>query len=326
MNSIKKVTIKDVAKEAGVSVSAVSRVFNNYGDISSKTSSKIIDAAKKLNYFPNHAARKLSSKNKKTIALILNEMDLNKGATLPFEILTNVNFFLEKTDYEFVFYPTNKEKQTEKTLECFCTEHGITGLIIQGLKTTDPYYKELKNFTIPTVAIDLTIENENLGYISIDNVKASQEVTRRLQNKGYKKILFISGKEFDEISEKREMGYKLEVEKPSILYGNYNEKQSYLLIKEIQIQGRVDAIFAASDLMAIGALKALKEKKISIPVVGFDDNILASYVSPSLTTVKQDITLLAEYAVHDLLELISTRQAKHRLLPFEIILRESAQI
>ncbi len=323
---MKKVTIKDVAKEAGVSVSAVSRVFNNYGDISNTTSTKILDAAKKLNYFPNQAARKLSSKNKKTIALILNEMDLNKGATLPFEILTNVNYFLENTDYEFVFYPTNKKKQSEKSLERFCEEHGITGLIIQGLKKTDPYYIELKHFTVPTIAIDLTIDNEKLGYISIDNIKAAQEVTKRLRKRGYERILFLSGKKCDEISEKREIGYKLESEKPIIMYGNYNESQAYSLIKEIQIQDKIDAIFAASDLMAIGVIKALKERGIRIPVVGFDDNILASYISPSLTTVKQDIFSLAQYAVHDLLEIISTKKAKHRLLPFEIITRESADI
>ncbi|MCU5752656.1 LacI family transcriptional regulator [Lactococcus lactis] len=102
---MKKVTIKDVALQTGLSVSTISRVFNNYGDISDKTIKKVNLAAKELGYTPNSAAKQLSSKKKKIIALILNEINVTPGVAMPLEVLGGVVDNLDKTDYEFVFMP-----------------------------------------------------------------------------------------------------------------------------------------------------------------------------------------------------------------------------
>lgn len=323
----KKITIRDVAKEAGVSVSAVSRVFNNYGDISEATKEKIYAAAQRLEYVPNQAARKLSSKNKKIIALILNEITADKGVTMPLELLSGVSNYLQQTDYEFVFYGTSKQKQEEKSLKQFCTEHSISGFLIQGLKTTDPYYRELQTLTYPAVAIDLMIKGDSqIGTISIDNTGAAEEVTKRLVTAGYHNILFVNGTRHDDVSQKREEGYRSICLNGEIIYADFSEEKAYQLIKTKKDLDQVQAIFAASDLMAIGVIKALRERKLSIPIVGFDDNVLASYVTPTLTTVRQDISLLSECAVQDLLSLIETGQVKKRLLPYEIVVRESAKI
>lgn len=322
----KKITIRDVAKEAGVSVSAVSRVFNNYGDISEATREKIYAAARRLEYVPNQAARKLSSKNKKIIALILNEITADKGVTMPLELLSGVSNYLQQTDYEFVFYGTSKQKQEEKSLKQFCTEHSISGFLIQGLKTTDPYYKELETLTHPAIAIDLMMEsNPKIGTISVDNIGAAREVTQRLVAAGYQNILFVNGTRYDDVSQKREEGYCSVCGDAEIVYADFSEDRAYQLILAKENLEDVDAIFAASDLMAIGAIKALREREMSIPIVGFDDNVLASYVTPTLTTVRQDIALLSECAVQDLLLLIETGQVTRRILPYEIVVRESAK-
>ena len=321
------ITIKDVAKEAGVSVSAVSKVFNGYGDIGKETRKKVQEAAKRLDYIPNQAARKLSSKHKKIIALILNEIRAERGVTMPLEILSGVSNYLDSTDYEFVFYGTTTKKQSEKSLKQFCSEHSISGLLIQGLKITDPYYKELTTFSLPTVAIDLKFDNDRIGTISIDNQNAASEVTARLRKVGYETILFLNGTTSDEVSQKREAGYRSQVSNPLVEYAHFSEEEAMEKILQYDLSG-VQAIFAASDLMAIGAIKALRTKKVShqIAVVGFDDNVLASYVSPTLTTVRQDMKVLSEYAVKDLLHQIEDNQVNHRLLPYEIMVRESAII
>ncbi|CQR25260.1 regulatory protein, LacI [Streptococcus varani] len=327
MTKEKASTIKDVAREAGVSVSAVSKVFNKYGDIGIETQNKVFAAAKRLEYIPNQAARKLSSKHTKIIALILNEIKVERGVTMPLEILSGVSNYLEATDYEFVFYGTTSKKQAEKSLKQFCAEHSITGLLIQGLKTTDPYYKELANFSMPTVAIDLRIENCKIGTVSIDNESAAAEVTKRLRQAGYEKILFLNGTTHDEVSQKREAGYRSQVKEVLIDYAHFSEEKAMLQILDADLTG-IDAIFAASDLMAIGVIKALRlrKKETSIAVVGFDDNVLASYVSPTLTTVRQDVKTMSESAVEDLLLQIEEKEVRHRLLPYEIIVRESANI
>lgn len=327
MSSMKNATIKDVAREAGVSVSAVSKVFNHYGDIGEETAKKVHAAAKKLDYIPNQAARKLSSKNKKIIALILNEIKMERGVTMPLEILSGVSNYLDSTDYEFVFYGTTTKKQSEKSLKQFCAEHSISGLLIQGLKITDPYYQELATFALPTVAIDLKFENDQIGTISIDNQSAASEVTARLRAAGYARILFLNGTTRDEVSQKREAGYRSQMDKPFVEYANFSEDEAMERILQQDLT-QVDAIFAASDLMAIGTIKALRERKLidKVAVVGFDDNVLASYVSPTLTTVRQDMKTLSEYAVKDLLLQIEENQVNHRLLPYEIMVRESATI
>ncbi|MBF0777317.1 LacI family DNA-binding transcriptional regulator [Streptococcus cuniculi] len=324
----KAITIRDVARVAKVSVSAVSKVFNHYGDISEETKIKVYEAAKKLNYIPSQAARQLSSKNTKIIALILNEIKVVKGLTMPFEILSEVSNYLDETDYEFVFYATTAKKQGEKSLEQFCSEHSIDGIIIQGLKTTDPYYKELDSITLPTVAIDLKVDNGAIGTISIDNQAAAAEVTRRLIATGHPNILFINGTKEAEVSQKREAGYRSQVKEATVLYAQYSEEEAFNLILNLKDLERFDAIFAASDLMAIGIINALKLRGLQneISVVGFDDIALASYVTPSLTTVRQDMKLISQNAVKDLLTQIETGEIHHRLIPHRICIRESACI
>lgn len=323
-----KCTIKDVAKYAGVSVSTVSRVFNNYGDISDATISKVLEAATKLDYIPNQAARNLSTKNKKIIALILNNLKVEQGVTMPFEILSCVSHVINNTDYEFVFYATTTEMQKEKSLKQFCSEHSITGVIIQGLRLTDAYYKELEEFDLPLVTIDLRITSDDIASISIDNELASTDVTQRLVDRGYKNIIMLNGTEFDEISQLREKGYKSIVQDPKIIYANFSEEEAYSKIEKLLEIQSFDAIFAASDLMAIGALRALKDRGLNkmIAVVGFDDIALARYVSPSLTTVRQDIQKIAEQSVFDLMNQIESHTKISRFIPFEIIVRESADI
>ncbi|WP_245812953.1 LacI family DNA-binding transcriptional regulator [Enterococcus canintestini] len=332
MKTLKKITIRDVAKLADVSVSSVSRVFNHYDDISEETKKKVFEAAKELGYVPNSAARSLSSKQLKTVALILSDINVvARGVAMPLEIISGVSDYLDDTDYEFVFYSTNLKKQQKKTLRQFCSENNISGVIIQGLRTTDPYYEELKQFDLPVVAIDLQIDNKSIGIVSVDNKRAAFEMTTSLVKKGHQNILFMNGDPKASVSFERESGYRMAVLQPTVVYADFSEKKAFDLIIDMAETGDIkkyDAIFAASDLMAIGCLKALKKLGMinNFALVGFDDITLASYTSPTLTTVRQDVLKIAQIAAKNVTAHIETGEAKHTLVDFELIERESAKI
>lgn len=328
---MKKITIKDVAERAGVSVSAVSHVLNGYTDISEATKQKVQIASKELGYVANSAARQLSSKKTKTIALILNEINVARGVAMPLEIISGVIDYLDQTNYEFVFYATNTKKQGKKSLRQFCDEHNISGVIIQGLRVTDPYYHELAHFDLPTVAIDLMVHNNKVGMVSINNELAAFEVTELLQKNGYQHILFVNGDKKAVVSHEREAGYRRSVKKPSIIYADFREQVAFDKIQSLYAASekpKYDAIFAASDLMAIGCLKALKTFGLEnqLAVVGFDDITLTSYFTPTITTVHQDVRQISEFATKDLIDHIEKGIIRHTIVAHKIVIRESAKL
>ncbi|MDR0299906.1 MAG: LacI family transcriptional regulator [Streptococcaceae bacterium] len=323
-----KITIREVAKVAGVSVSTVSQVFNNYTAISQATRDRVKQVATELGYAPNLAARSLAAKKKKTIALVLNEINVVRGVAMPLEILNGVIEMLDETDYEFVFYATNLKKQQEKSLAHFLNEHALAGVIIQGLKTSDPYYQELKTINFPVVIIDMEIENPKIGKVSIDNEQACFEVGERLKQAGHLRVCFVNGSKDAAVSQEREVGIRKSLPDVEVVYANFSEKEAYewaMVFGQIE---KFSAIFAASDLMAIGIIKALKNRGLEdkIALIGFDDITLASYVSPTLTTVRQDATEKARQATDNLIHQIEQGEVKNSVQPYEIIVRESAEI
>jgi len=331
-----KITIRDVAEKSGVSVGTVSRVFNGYTDVSEATKKHVMQVANELGYTPNIAARTLSSKRTKTIALIINEINISLGLTFPLEVMSGVIKYTDDSDYEFVFYSINLKKQRQKTLKQFCNEHNITGVIIQGLRLSDPYYNELQTTDIPCVIIDMKINNPKVGTISIDNETASKQVAETLIQYGHKDILYISGKRDVGVSVEREAGYRKALEENNITinesliqYGNFNEEIAYLLTKDALAENNFTAIYAISDLMALGVLKALNEMNIKVPeeisVFGFDDIVLSQYVQPPLATVKQDMEVMGFSSAELLASILEgeTSGDIKRYIPHELKLRES---
>ncbi|MHC5228638.1 LacI family DNA-binding transcriptional regulator [Enterococcus sp. LJL99] len=336
----KRATIRDVAKVADVSIATVSKVFNGYSDINHETKERILAIAKELDYTPNMAARTLSSKKQQTIALILNELNFNRKSTMPLEVLNGVYRFTEQSDYEFVFYGTNTKKQQSKTFRQFCNEHNISGAVVQGLKMTDPYYQEIQETDLPTVLIDIEMEKSKAGTISVDNEQAAFEAVNYLIDCGHEQIGMINGSRDANVSILREAGYrkalienKLPMNEAYIQYANFEEEISFLITQNLLINHKeVTALFCASDLMAIGAIRAVKDMGMKVPedlsIIGFDDIVLASYVTPTLTSISQDMELIGFEAAKLLAEIINEGVEKthtHRTIPYEIKHRESVK-
>ncbi|MDN6900948.1 LacI family DNA-binding transcriptional regulator [Oenococcus sicerae] len=336
-NANKKITIKDVAKSAGVSIGTVSHVFNNYPDISLKTRARVKEIADQLHYFPSIVARSLTYKNQKTIALILNDMNIDRKVSISTDVISGVFRFCKETNAQFVFYATTLQGQREKSYDQFCEERNITGAVVQGLRTTDPYYHQMEKTDFPTVLIDMDNKNKQVGAISIDNQEAARQVTDFLITRGHRKIVFVNGNSNTYVSQRRLAGFKLALRQNSlpfdanfVITADFNEEIAYQKTKEfLAVHPDASAFFASSDLMALGILKAIRDLGKNVPedisVFGFDNIALGEYLTPSLCSVEQDMGSIAYQAAALLNKLISRQEVKNKFLisNFELIIRDS---
>lgn len=330
-------TIKDIARVAGVSVTTVSRALNGYSDVSVNTRKKIEAVAKELNYSPNTLARSLVMNKSKTIGLLVS--NINKGMikdNFTIEILSGIDEFVAQTDYDLVLFSTNSTKQREKTYSQLCRERRVEGVILQGIKTDDPYLREVVESDIPCVLIDIPIESATVGYVTTDNILGSKKAVEYLIELGHKNIAMVNGHNFAFVSQRRLEGY-MEALKDSdlrlnwdwIVNGEFDEfKAEEAATKLLSEHPEVTAIFCASDLMALGTMRAAKNLGRSIPeelsIIGFDDILLASYVSPPLTTIAQNKSEMGYQAAKLLVEMLEEKDGSHVIsLDTELIIRDS---
>ncbi|MDE6983749.1 MAG: LacI family transcriptional regulator, partial [Lachnospiraceae bacterium] len=304
------VSIRDVAREAGVAISTVSKVLNHYPNVSEETKEKVNTAIAALGFVPNTIAAALSSKKTGRAALVL---DVNRHAQtvdeIPMQyIIGAINKAKEKgMDIITVFFTMIAEMRVEEMIRYFQSQ-SIEGLIICGLSKEDVTLRGLvESGKFKCVLIDAPGVSEHASSIHIDNEKAQYEVAAKfLKGRNYSKILYISGKKDGYVSEERlngmnrlaqELGLKV-----LIRTGNFSELAARKLT--MQYAQSKDAIICASDLMAIGAMKALIDMDIYRPVCGFDGVSLMGYAGKQMHTVRQDFRKIAASAVEELSRLM----------------------
>ncbi len=331
-------TIKDISKKSGFSITTVSRALNGYDDVNEETRKKIIDIANSLKYTPNKSAQNLVKKQNKTIALILSGLENNdKYSNFDFSLFSGMYTKAKEADYEVILLTTNTSYQKNHSYYEFCNSSNICGAVISGIKTDDPYFKELVNSNIPCIVNDIKLAGPNINAITIDNAQASCDIVQYLIDNNHTHIAMINGIQEAEVSHIRLEGYKRALEQNNIPYrdeyveiGNFNEKDAYLATKKLLKENKnITAIFSASDLMAISSIKAIKDTGKRVPedisVVGFDDILIASYSTPTLTTVRQDFFKRGEIAVIKIIEMLNDNLNCNNVInmPYEIIKRES---
>ncbi|GGF32201.1 LacI family transcriptional regulator [Halobacillus andaensis] len=333
-------TIKHIAKQAGVSVTTVSRALNGYSDVNAKTRKKIEDVAKELNYSPNSLARSLVKNQSETIGLLVSgftKESVKDGFTV--EVMSGINNFVAETKYDLVLFNTDSSKQRKKTYTQLCKERRVDGVILQGIKTDDPYLEEVMESDIPCVFIDIPVSSDHVGYVSTDNKEGARVAVNHLIELGHRKIAMVNGHEQAFVSKERLEGYKLALQQNNIQFiaeyvknGSFIEEEAYkqtlALLKE---QPDITSIFCASDLMAIGSIEAAKELNYKIPedlsIIGYDDIPLSSYISPALTTVSQNKYDLGYNAARMLTNMLKHHQPPERcILETELKIRQSTSI
>ena len=331
-------TIKDIANLTGFSITTVSRALNGYDDVNEKTRNTITNAAKKLNYSPNILAQNLVKKKSKTIGIMVNDLKRESSKdNLMFEMLCGANDALNLLDYEFILLSTTTAKQKNKSFQQICAERQLAGVIIQGLKTEDPYLEEVKNSEIPCVLIDIPISDKKIKYVTSNQIDSIKGAIKYLHRLGHNNIAYVNGSKNAHVSTIRHLGYtealtelNIQTNPKYIINGEFNENKTKKAITSFLIDHpEVTAIFCASDVMALGVISAAKELGLNIPeqlsIIGFDNILLSSYITPSLTTISQSPYKMAKKAVTLLTDLIEDNKITD---PFkttknELIIRDS---
>lgn len=331
---MKKITMLDIAKKAGVSKATVSMVLNKRDHcISEETKQKILKLAKELNYIPNSLARGLSTKKTGTIGIILPDITNPFFASIARAIEDSANLL----GYNVMF--CNADNEIDKELEYIklLISKLVDGVIFIAGGESKSSVEMLKSNNIPFVLVDRYMESykDEYGVYLLNEAGVIQGI-EYLYNKGNRKIAFVKGHEHLQISNERLKGYKRAMNK----YGIYDEKLIFkgdfnieggikateAILKDL---GKVDAIFYSNDIMALGGMKVLLRKGFKIPedirIMGFDNIDICEIFEPELTTIAQPIYDMGRESCKLLIDVINNLSIEKKQIYFdtELIIRKT---
>ncbi len=327
-------TIKEVAKLVGVSTTTVSYVINKKRLVSKETRTKVLEAINKLGYRPNIVARSLRSGKTGTVGVMV--CDLRN----PFfaEILQGIETYMSREGYNIIVMNTNYDFNKEKeSAEIFYAKQTEGVIIIPGGNGNDNI-KFLIERNIPVVLLDKRVKNLNVDIVLVNNIGGSKQLIEHLISLGHKRIGIITGPLSFTTGEERLEGYlkvlrehSIPEDKDLIKIGDFKKQSGYLLTLELlSLTLPPTTILACNNLMGLGAMEAIKERKIHIPeemgLVIFDDLPWFKYVDPPLTVIAQPSVRLGETAGKLLVNQIRKKRKKSKevILDVQFEIRESA--
>lgn len=327
------VTIDDIAKKIGVSKTTVSRALNNKSRISEETRNSILEAAKDLNYLPNKLASGLRSKKSMAIGLIIN--DLVAGHFYS-EIFNGIEDVAIREGYGVILGCTNGDKEREKKLINLFSERQVDGIIAAPTHDVDiTCYKNLRNLGTPFIFIDKYLENIDTDVITSDDVLGATLAVDHFVSLGHKKIAILLGPEYPCSSiDKRIQGYKQVLMKNNFDYEQFiyfpqtirNQREyGYKAIKfYLETNKEIPtAIFAVNDSLAIGAVKAIRERNMKVPediaIIGYNNDEITEYFDVRLSTVSLPKFEIGKRAINLLLDRINNNKNIRETNEFEFI-------
>lgn len=292
-------TLKEIAAQLGISITTVSKSLKGYSDVSEKTKKAVIELAKKLHYTPNSFAVNLRTKESKTIGLIIPTLVHDFFSSVIKGILEEA----EKRDYMVIILQSNEKLEFEKKQIDLLLNKRVDGILMSLSNETGDFehLKSIISHKTPLVLFDKIAKLVNCSKVTINDKKAAYDAVCYLINKGYKKIAHFRGSYLPQNAIDRFLGYKKALEDNGIPYdsslvyvcdNNADFEDGYENAKKvIEEHPEIDAIFAVTDLVAIGIIKYFNETEISIPqriaVLGFSNWFMSSVISPKLSTIDQ---------------------------------------
>lgn len=326
-----RITIKDVARAAGVSVATVSRVFNDSGPVSPVTRTRIREVASRLRYTPDEAARSLIMRRTSTIGVFLPDL----YGEFYSEVIRGIDQTARARGYHILV--SGSHNDPDELDAAFRAMRGrVDGLIVMSPALhTRALVRELPE-TLPVVLLNSPRDGDFADSVVVDNVGGARAMVRHLATLGHTRIAIICGAPGNHDSAERLKGYRSAMTGRRTagweIAGDFTEKSGYEAVASIlTMRPRPTAIFASNDSMAIGALSALREAGIRVPadmaVVGFDDIPLARYMSPPLSSVHVAIDELGARATTRLLDALTEKAPrgarKREVLKTRLMVRES---
>lgn len=308
------VTIYDIAKEADVSIATVSRVFNNSPRVSPLTRERVMSIAKSLNYQPHVSAQSLARQNSHLVTAVIPVV----ANYFYMEIIRGMQDVLFESDYDLIMYAAPKPESMASQLERAAQKGRSEGLLVLSTPLSDQRAKRLKTSKRPVVLVDAL--HPDFDSISVDNRKGGYMATKHLIEQGYERIGHITINPEAPPAAERRRGYeealkeaRRKVDRVLIAasekkpFGFVEESGYEAMLTLLSRDPRPDAVFVASDIQALGACRALREKGLETPddiaLVGFDDIQVSAYVG--LTTLRQPTYEMGKLAVQKLLQRIA---------------------
>lgn len=335
-----KITIRDVARESGVSVSTVSRVINNNYPVKKETREKIEKAIEKLNFNPNFLARGLIHQKTNTIGVIVPSITNLFFPT----VVKAIERIFRKEGYSIFLCDTNNQAEEEVNYIKSLLSRQVDGIIVIDPRTENMksgFYEKITK-EIPLVCINGYNEGIDCNFVLNDEESGAQEALEYLISLGHTEIGFVRGEKSYSYDLKEEV-YKKILDKYNLLEaqciinigkGNSDEtvdNTSEKIYSVLQNLKRPTAFFACNDLMALGIVNACKKMELKVPqhisVIGFDNIIISSILEPKLTTVDQNIYALGDNAAKMLLTIIrgESRSMQKLILNTQLVLRNSCK-
>ena len=327
-------TLEDIAQRAGVSRSTVSRVVNDLPNVRPDVRKRVLEVIQTTGFQPNAAARTLASRRSWMIGLVLPRGVSSFFADPYFPRLTQgIAQACNQYNYTLGLFLVGTKEDEEKIYPRVSHKGYLDGILVQSGQIGDQLIDHLVSSNIPLVIAGRPFHCEDVSYIDVDNVNAAYKAVSHLIRLGYKRIGTIAGLSNSTVSLDRKEGYLKAlverghpVDESLIVEGDFTEASGYYAMKKL-LAASPDAIFAASDIMAIGAMRAVREAGLRVPddiaFVGFDDLPFATLPDPQLTTIRQPIYRLGFKAVEILIDLIQngTKPPRRIIMDTELIIR-----
>lgn len=327
-------TLRDVARKAGVSVSTVSHVFNGYHDIPAETQKKVWDAARELDYHPNASARNLVSRRSHLLGLVVPD---RSGMHHPFlyAVICGVAEAIAGTNFGLTLSVAEEDEHSWREQLNRWKEQRLEGLIAMGIAEDHPVAKAILESGIPAMLVDTILEGPRVSWVKSNDIEGAASAVRHLLSLGHRRIAYIHGSG-GQICQERLEGYRLALSEAGIPFdavlvdiGDFTKSGGYRAMNRILSRATPTAVFAASDMMAFGAMECLRDRGLHLPddmaIVGFDDIDAASHVTPALTTVRQFGDRMGREAAETLLDFLEGRIEKPHstLVRTELVIRRS---
>jgi DNA-binding LacI/PurR family transcriptional regulator len=331
------VTLKEIAKELGLSTMTVSRAINKKENVGEKTRKRVLEKAKSMGYTPNFLAKGLVSKKTFSIGLVIPEIS---HSFFP-EVLKGVEEVTYKKNYQLIL--THSAENFEREMEAIETLRSkrVDGIMVSSSqRTTDhSFYESLKESETPFVFFDRCIEGLGVSCISVNDKIGSKKITQHLIDHGYEKIAHLSGPIDVSIGKERFQGFKealrengLTLFPELVIAAGFQEADGRRAMQELLSmpeQKWPRAVFAVNDPAAFGAIEVILEKGLSIPediaIVGFSDDIRAELLSTPLTTVQQPAYQVGKKAAEKLISIIDGEDVRPENIEIltELVIRSS---
>lgn len=328
-----KTTIYDIAKAAGVSIATVSKVINSTGRISAETRERINEIMQELDYHPSVVASALTGKSTFTIGLLIPDL----ANPLYAEIARSAEDRGRELGFNLVMCSTDNNPRRESDYISFLKQKRVDGIIISTGVSHEEGLKNLAEQKVPVALVTRDIASLDADSVKVDDFLGGYQAVSHLVGLGHRHIAIITEDLKLPACEERVRGclYALQEagidrEKPSVVECTSSvEEGKQRVLELLQSSDSPTAIFASNDLLAIGAVQAAKELRLTIPwdlsVVGFDNTLLAGIVDPPLTTISQPIAQMGRQAMNLIIqEIRGEKQSKHKIvLKPELIVRQS---